>query len=236
MTASAAPFYLPYKTRWIVSVDLGQTIDPTAIAVGEVTPRRRQLTVADFDDFGRYRPDLQPAPAADGMPERIDVRHLERLPLRMSYVDQVAHVRGLMQSPDLRGAELIVDQTGVGRAVVDFFRRARMKLTAITITAGADETPGPKPDEKHVPKLMLVSRVQSLLHGGELHVAPALPEAKTLVSELQDFRGTFNETGYARFGAREGAHDDLVLALALLCWAACRPARPQWGRSAHGLH
>lgn len=25
-------------------------------------------------------------------------------------------------------------------------------------------------------------------------------------------------TGYARFGAREGRHDDLVLALAIACW------------------
>src|SRR5262249_12276269 len=95
-------------------------------------------------------------------------------------------------------------------------------------TAGDAETHAG--DDHHVSKGRLVSRLQSLLHAGELRIAPGLRDAKTLARELYDFRGIFGETGYARFGAREGAHDDLVLAVALGCWAAYQP-RSAWGSS-----
>jgi hypothetical protein len=38
------------------------------------------------------------------------------------------------------------------------------------------------------------------------------------VSELQDFQASFTQTGYAKFGARQGKHDDLVLACAIALW------------------
>ncbi|MBD8900008.1 hypothetical protein [Rhodanobacter sp. DHG33] len=39
--------------------------------------------------------------------------------------------------------------------------------------------------------------------------------AKTLRREMQDFRVGYTAIGNATFGAREGAHDDLILAVAL---------------------
>lgn len=50
-----------------------------------------------------------------------------------------------------------------------------------------------------------------------------LPDAPTLLRELQDFRVRFTEAGNATFNAREGAHDDLVLALALAVFGLSRP-------------
>jgi hypothetical protein len=44
-----------------------------------------------------------------------------------------------------------------------------------------------------------------------------------LARELQDFRARFTEAGNATFNAREGAHDDLVLALALAVFGLPRP-------------
>jgi hypothetical protein len=66
--------------------------------------------------------------------------------------------------------------------------------------------------------------LQSLLHGGELRIAKALPEAQTLAVELQDFRANITESGYTRFGAREGQHDDLVLSVAIGAWLASNDA------------
>jgi hypothetical protein len=40
------------------------------------------------------------------------------------------------------------------------------------------------------------------------------------VRELQDFRVHFTGGGRMQFGAREGKHDDLVLALAIAVWNA----------------
>jgi len=72
-----------------------------------------------------------------------------------------------------------------------------------------------------VPKGHLVSRIQALLHDGRLKIHKDLPDAPALVSELQDFRINFTETGHATFNAQSGKHDDLVLALAIALWRAC---------------
>ena len=74
-----------------------------------------------------------------------------------------------------------------------------------------------------VPKGELVSRLQALLHAGRLRIAASLPDAAVLARELQDFRVRFTEAGNATFNAREGAHDDLVLALALAVFGLTRP-------------
>jgi len=56
--------------------------------------------------------------------ERCDVRHLERLPLGMSYPAVVQHVKDLLARPPLGGhdaiapATLVLDSTGVGNAVL----------------------------------------------------------------------------------------------------------------------
>ncbi len=223
------------KRRWIISVDLGQSIDPTAIAVLEVITRAA-VHRAFWDAPEDVQPRIWEPPSdwylgkgAGGLrsprsPARIVVRHLNRLPLRMSYPDQVAHVAKLVRLPpfDTVRPELIVDQTGVGRPVVDMFRRAGLRPIGCTITAGASEARSPDDfNDWRVAKLLLVSRLQAVLHEQVLNIAD-VPDARTLAQELQDFRGIFSETGYARFGAREGAHDDLVLAVAIGTWLACR--------------
>ena len=91
----------------------------------------------------------------------------------------------------------------------------------VVITSGRDPT-------RHgegwsVPTGELVSKLQALLHAGELSIAASLPDAPVLLRELQDFRVRFTESGNATFNAREGAHDDLVLALALGVFGLSRP-------------
>jgi hypothetical protein len=69
-------------------------------------------------------------------------------------------------------------------------------------------------------KLILVSRLQALLHQGRLRILRQLPEAETLARELQDFRVEYTQAGNLAFNARSGRHDDLVLALAIAVWRA----------------
>jgi hypothetical protein len=88
-------------------------------------------------------------------------------------------------------------------------------------TAGAAETQ--EGQIFGVPKLILVSRLQALLHEGRLKIHRELPEADTLVRELQDFRVEFTAAGNLTFNARQGRHDDLVLALAIAAWRAYGP-------------
>lgn len=69
----------------------------------------------------------------------------------------------------------------------------------------------------------LVSKLQALLHAKQLKIPRAMPEAAVLTRELQDFRVRYTDAGNATFAAREGQHDDLVLALALAVFGLSRP-------------
>jgi hypothetical protein len=61
--------------------------------------------------------------------------------------------------------------------------------------------------------------LQVLLQSRRLQVAPTLPAAQTLVQELTTFQVKITPTANEAFGAwREGAHDDLVLAVAIAAW------------------
>jgi hypothetical protein len=53
------------------------------------------------------------------------------------------------------------------------------------------------------------------LHTGELKIAAALSEAGALQEELKDFQRKVSDAGRATYNARKGAHDDLVLAVAI---------------------
>jgi hypothetical protein len=73
-----------------------------------------------------------------------------------------------------------------------------------------------------VPKRELVSTTQIALQSGRLKIAPTLPEAPTLVSELQNYQVEINqETAHDSYGAwRTGTHDDLLFAVMLPLWCA----------------
>jgi len=145
------------------------------------------------------------------------VGHIERLPLGTPYPSIVAHVGRLLGKLPA-GTEIAIDLTGVGKPVFDLFRYAGISPIGVTITAGTAETRDGAVCS--VPKLMLVSRLQALLHEGRLRIQRELSEAETLVRELQDFRCEYTAAGHLTFNARSGKHDDLVLALAIAIWRA----------------
>jgi hypothetical protein len=158
--------------------------------------------------------------------ETFDVRHLQRLPLGLSYVDQVAHVGQLLARPPLNGGcELVVDETGVGRAVADLFDDARLRPTRVTITAGGEQTCSGE-RSWHVAKSILISTLDARLHTGELRFAANLQEAGTMAEELKDFRRKVGAAGRYSFEARIGRHDDLVLSVSLALWACVGRPKP----------
>jgi len=224
-----------YMSQWILSADIGQAVDPTAIAVIELRTRAavRREVVCSAEDVKFGRPvtidsfDAHAEEAFDGkQPASINVRHLERLPLRTPYPDAVAHIAGMLRRPPLNmpRAKLLLDMTGVGRPIVDLFRRAGLGPLGVMITAGDQET-RVNDGEWRVAKSLLVSGLQAALHTGELRISKGLTEARTLAMELQNFRSTLSDSGNQRFGAREGQHDDLVLAVAIGTWWARQTPR-----------
>jgi phage terminase large subunit-like protein len=149
------------------------------------------------------------------------IRHLQRFRLGTSYPDVVAETGKMMAT--LQDAVLVVDNTGVGRPVVDLFRQAQLRPIAVSITGGDAATFDG--GAWRVPKRDLVGALAVAFQSGTLKIAPDLPEAKTLIEELLNFKVKINlKTAHDSYEAwREGVHDDLVLSVALALWYAARP-------------
>ena len=65
---------------------------------------------------------------------------------------------------------------------------------------------------------MASNTVSARLHTDELKIAAALSDAETLQEELKDFQRKVSDVGRATYNARVGAHDDLILAVAIALW------------------
>lgn len=178
---------------FFVGLDLGQAVDYSALVIVERHPE---------------------------WPPAYDVRHIHRWPLGTPYGDVVADVGALMGEPAMAaGSTLIVDSTGVGRPVVDEFRRACLVPVSITITAGSSVTPEPDGTGFRTPKRDLIATIAVLLEGRRLRIASGLALAGLLVSELGTFRRRVSPAGNDLYASwRESEHDDLVLATALAVW------------------
>lgn len=193
--------------QYLVGLDLGQTTDYTALCVLE------QSQCPD--------PAVRDRPGAAYL-----CRHLERIALGTPYTSIVQHVARLVEREPLRGCPICIDQTGVGRPVVDMFRQARVPgwIIPVTITGGAgwrQEADG----SFHVAKRELVSCLQVLLGQRRLRCVASLPEAATLTRELQGFQVKVSASGNEQFGAwRESVKDDIVLAISIAAWFGERSA------------
>jgi hypothetical protein len=92
-----------------------------------------------------------------------------------------------------------------------------------------------------VPKRDLIVGLQVMLQAGELQIAEGMPGTAELLAEMASMRVRITDSGREQFGAwREGAHDDLVLAVALACWGVRRdfPGRDpgHWAGPEPGLY
>jgi hypothetical protein len=113
------------------------------------------------------------------------LRHLHRFPLGTPYPAVAKSVASLLGGGLLSDPTLVLDQTEVGRAVVDMLfdglrGRVACAFFPVTITAGHAVTSNDS-GHLHVPKKELISTLQVLLQEHRLHVARSLPEAAILV-------------------------------------------------------
>jgi hypothetical protein len=216
----AEPVFIPQSTSWIVGVDLGQASDPTAICV-------LQHSKGVLDPNSEWERHTNTGLEPQRKAERLWVQHLERLPLGLSYPEIVQRVQTILVRPpiDDPSTVLVIDETGVGRAVGDIFVQHGMRPKRVTITAGSEETSANGFDRWSVAKSILITRLDASLHTGRLEFAGAL-KSGPLAEELKNFRRDVSAAGRATYQARSGHHDDTVLAVSLANWWATRPPPP----------
>jgi hypothetical protein len=156
-----------------------------------------------------------------------EIGSIRRMPLGTSYVNVVAAVHALL-SRCPQGTDLVVDATGVGKPVVDMFQFHGVLPWSVTATAGIEQTIDWGKRTAHVPKLMLISRIQSLLFEQRLKVHAEIPAAPAFLEELQDFRVEFSASGNMTYNARSGRHDDMISAAAVAAWRLSDGAGGAW--------
>jgi hypothetical protein len=215
-----------------VGVDLGQRVDPSAIAVVEVGQR----------DTDRTEVGYRPHPATGELiyntwtVEETFYRthHLERLPLNTSYRDVAWHIVALLTTLSDRelamrlsgawthgriGRALYLDATGVGipvaedvRALVQTDEKAsQWDVYPLTFTHGLtyDRSAG------RLGKAYLVSHLQTMLQSDRIDLPKSDPEVEAMVRELKDYDITISQDGADTYGAKIGSYDDLATALGL---------------------
>jgi hypothetical protein len=155
------------------------------------------------------------------------VQTLRRYAIGTRYHESAGDALAVMSAPPAKDWPLAVDQTGVGRPVVEDMKGRGVLIVPVTITAGHQAH---KDDYGwKVPKKDLVGVAQRLLQTRRLLISPALKHAKTLTTELRNFRVKLTKAANETFGPwREGDHDDLVFAVALAAWVGEKGCCGPW--------
>jgi hypothetical protein len=204
-----------------VGVSVGRAGEPSAIAVLEVTPMVREeeywVDVVSPAEIGVEFYEARRTRFVETAPCSFAVRHLERFAAGASYTAIAGATADVVRRLPGADALVVTDVTGVGRPVVVLFARHELAPVPVTVMAGG--RPTLVHGEYLIPKSDLISLLQIALHDRRLKIASGLPDAGTLRAELVNFRPT--ATGPADTEAwREGAHDDMVFAVAVAVFVA----------------
>lgn len=208
-----------------LGLDLGQAADYSALAVveepifcpqlggwvsgGALTPELRDIYPRAWHLWAAQAPTKPP----------LWLRSLMRYPLRTPYPEIVADVVRRLGTAPRDDAELVIDGTGVGAAVVDMFRYSALpfKPYSVIITGGVQQ------DFNHVPKRDLIGALQVAIQTRRLEPSQHTKEIETFLSEMQTYAIKLTNTGHDTYNARgDSQHDDLVLAVALAVWRRTR--------------
>jgi hypothetical protein len=175
-----------------LGLDLGQPSDRSSLAVVE------RAVVAEQKHFR--------------------VRHLERWPPGTAYPVIRDAVCKRVGKALVHGGTLVIDQTAVGKGIVDIFGplKTHMNLKSIIITAG--RMPRHHNGVHFVPKIELAATLPKLLQTGRIKFAK-LPETSELVKELMDFKTKIPVSASDDTASwRERPHDDLCFAVMIAVW------------------
>lgn len=222
-----------------IGIDVGKVNDPSAVCVTECVRRDtgkvrygREQIPARFNPRGEWEPAKGVDPV---LVTEFLVRHMERLPLGMSYPDQALYIADLLCSPLLNGRKVrvFIDATGVGRPVYDsLLKEFRIRKYGYKRPDGSFQPGRDICNAEFFPvnfvhgeqynrtkgilgKSFLVSRLQVLLQGGRVH-APKTKEVLAMLEELRVYEIKVSQDGMDQYGAfKTGAHDDLATSLGL---------------------
>jgi hypothetical protein len=199
---------LPIEVTNIIGLDLGERVDYTALVHVERRQRARDPISGQQD------------------PARYDVQRLRRWRdvAATTIRDEVAE-RLTAWGMTMRDS-LVLDWTGAGIPVLAMYAEARLPITLSGIYITSSGEPTRVPGGWHVSKRDLVAALMIVLEQRRLDIPDDLPEARTLKHELGNFRVKMTKAGNERYEAwRDGDHDDLVLATAMVCWYGEQPRR-----------
>jgi hypothetical protein len=152
----------------LAGLDLGKVGDPSALAIVEYM----DLPLGD----------------AHRRPFRCDLLDVRRLPLGMSYVDQISLVSGIV-APLGESCTVIFDRTGGGVVVADLFREAKANGLFARWPHGVAISGGETvPSEGSISKVDLVRNLQENVANGRLQYPPDLPMIEETITEAMNFK------------------------------------------------
>ena len=188
--------------RFIISVDIGQTNEYTAITVIEEI---RDLRGGKFFHVG----------------------HIERMEAGTTYHTIIQRINELRDRPEFKQCivHVVVDLTAVGKPVWELLEKQCLGcvITGVFITGGDSVTE----EERcifRVPKRDLITSLQLVLQGNALVIAEGLPEGDAFRSGLASYgekKVSLNMHGHVE-NWREGANDGIVLSVAIGVWDGVR--------------
>jgi hypothetical protein len=192
--------------HYILAIDLGQAMQPTALAVIEQETEWTRGWSAEN--------------------RALRLRHLERLSLDVGYGRLIDRIRDLLTTlrpkEQADKSDLIVDITGTGRAVGELMRQRGFDPITVTITGGTEVVQDRKNfTDWRLPKVELIGGLQVAYQTKRLTVAKEMELTPLLTDELQRFKikpPTLNPNDPESW--REGQQDDLVFAVAMGVWRA----------------
>ncbi len=203
--------YVTAKSEWVLGLDLGALVDPSALAVVE----RRTSGTGEWElDAAKVSREI----ARDDL----FLRYVERIPLKSSYLDVTSYVLRLLDKPPFDGTgTLVLDRTGVGQPVLDLFHAQGATPVSVFFTGG--DTTHQDGRDFRVPKTTLINNLIAKIDCGELTAADDLPDREAFEDELLSFRRKTGAAGRVSYDAESGKHDVLLIAVSLAVWWASRP-------------
>jgi hypothetical protein len=188
--------------KYRAGLDLGEVRDHSAFCLIEA---RVHDNLEELSDRGGYR-----------VSHHITV--LRRFPLEMKPEDVEDALAEFFARDVFRYPKtvLAVETNSIGLRV---YRSMAKKGIGVDVMAGVNVGSG-REIERHkdiysVPKRDLVQPLRRAIQAGQLHIAPGLRWAPTLVEELTHYEQRLTDAGHLTYGnSRQTPHDDLVMATA----------------------
>ena len=123
-------------------------------------------------------------------------------------------------------ATLVIDYTGVGHPVFDYFRIKGLRPLGISITGGMSVNV--RGDSTiTVPKKDIVTYLQLVVQTRRLRIPSNLALLEDMRKEFMNFKFKITQSMHGTFNAGGGFHDDIVLSLGIAIWTGEYHSRKQ---------